>query len=92
MSARDPEERRLIASIAAYSKHALVDGRTATAAARHASHVTRFQKLVDPEGILTDAELARRVEAARKAHFRRLALKSAQARRARSQERMNVQG
>jgi hypothetical protein len=43
-----------------------------------------FEAQVDPDGILEPAERARRAESARKAHFGRLALASAKARRARS--------
>jgi hypothetical protein len=83
MSAKDAALRRQIATIAAYSKHAKTDGRDATAAARRASHVTRFEDIVDPERILSPSERHRRVVAARKAYFRSLALKSGAARRAR---------
>jgi hypothetical protein len=81
MSARDPRERRLIASIAALSRHARVNGEEATRAARYASHVERFENLVDPERVLEPSERQRRTVAARRAHFKTLALKSAQARR-----------
>ena len=43
----------------------------------------KFETQVYPEGILPPAERARRAEHARKAHFQRLALKSARARRRR---------
>jgi hypothetical protein len=43
----------------------------------------KFERQVDPEGILPPAERAVRAEHARKAHFKRLALKSAQVRRRR---------
>ena len=81
--ARSAAERRRIATIAALTKHSQCDSRSATEAARKASHVTRFEKLVDPDGTLPRAELERRVAAARKAYFLRLAHKSAVARRAR---------
>src|SRR5689334_21124754 len=81
MSAADRAQRRPIASIAALSTHARIDGREATRAARHASHVERFERLVDPDRILEPSERQRRVVAARRAHFKTLALKSAQARR-----------
>ncbi len=41
----------------------------------------RFERQVDPDGVLTPAERARRAGHARKAYFARLALRSAQARR-----------
>jgi len=43
----------------------------------------KFERQVDPEGILTPAERAKRAEHARKVYFKRLAFKSAQARRRR---------
>jgi hypothetical protein len=41
----------------------------------------RFEREVDPDGVLSPAERARRAGHARKAYFTRLALRSAQARR-----------
>lgn len=66
--------------IGAYSLHAKQDARETTAKARSV-FLTRFEREVDPDGILPDAERNRRAEAARKAHFAKLALKSAQKRR-----------
>jgi hypothetical protein len=43
----------------------------------------RFEKLVDPEGILDPLERAKRAENARKAHYLRMARKSAEKRRRR---------
>lgn len=43
--------------------------------------LSKFLDEVDPERTLPEAERNRRAEAARKAHFHRLALKSADARR-----------
>lgn len=45
----------------------------------------RFEREVDPDGVLTPQERARRAENARAAYFRRLSLKSKQARRRRSE-------
>lgn len=75
-----PSERALHARLAAYTKWSKTDAREGTAAARQAAH-DRFATQVDPDGVLPPAERARRAEAARKAYFTRLALKSAQARR-----------
>jgi hypothetical protein len=41
----------------------------------------RFQRQVDPDGSLSEAERARRAEQAMRAHMARMALRSAQARR-----------
>lgn len=79
-----PLERKLAARFAAQTRWAGPEDRTAaTAAARQAAR-DRFEKLVDPEGTLDPAERAKRAESARKAHFTRMALRSAQARRARA--------
>jgi hypothetical protein len=79
-----PEQRRLRASIAANTLWAKVDDPSAhTAPARRASLV-RFEDEVDPDGILTPDERARRAEYARKAHFQRLALASSKARAAKA--------
>jgi hypothetical protein len=82
--ALSPNERVLRARIAAHAQHA--QGRTNTLPATDASPARReyFDRLVDPEGVLPDAERARRAEHARSAHFNRLALASAKARRERS--------
>lgn len=79
-----PEERALLGRIAAHTKWATEpDRRAATAPARKAS-LDRFERQVDPEGVLTPEERAIRAAHARKAHFGRMALLSAQARRARA--------
>lgn len=75
-----PKERSIRARIAAYSLHSKSDSRELTASARKA-FLDRFEQMVDPEGVLTPSERARRAGAARKAYFTSLALKSARARR-----------
>ena len=74
-----PEQRRLRARIAAYALHASHDPRETTKAARDA-FMARFERQVDPEGTLPEAERRRRADAAKKAYFNALALKSARAR------------
>jgi hypothetical protein len=79
-----PAQRTLRAKVAAHTSWANTSDRAArTAAARKAAH-DRFAHQVDPEGVLSPEERARRAENARKAYFSRLALLSAQARQARS--------
>jgi hypothetical protein len=70
------------ARLGAHALHALYDSREITAPAR-AAFLDRFEREVDPDGLLPAAERARRAEHARKAYFTRLALKSAKARAAR---------
>jgi hypothetical protein len=68
--------------MAAYCLHAQRDPRETTQAARD-SFMARFERQVDPDNVLPPAERQRRAEAAKKAYFLKLALKSARARRAR---------
>jgi hypothetical protein len=79
-----PEQRRLRAQIAAHIRWSREDP-TANAVRAQAGLVARFERQVDPDGTLEPAERARRVESARKAHMKRLALKSAKARRRRAE-------
>lgn len=74
-----PEQRSLRARIAAYALHASHDPRETTKPARDA-FMARFERQVDPEGKLPEAERRRRADAAKKAYFNGLALKSARAR------------
>jgi hypothetical protein len=83
--ARRPQDRSLIASIAAHAKWAgTPDTSAATAPARQAFR-DRFEREVDPDGALDPSERRRRAEHARRAYFTRLALASAKARRAKRQ-------
>jgi hypothetical protein len=78
-----PTERRLRAQIAAEESWAQTADRSARTANARKAMLDKFETQVDPEGKLSPAERAVRAEHARKAHFKRLALKSAQARRRR---------
>lgn len=72
---------RLIASIAAHESWARTPDPTARTEPARAAFLSRFEAEVDPDGSLPPAERAKRAENAKKAYFKRLALKSAQARR-----------
>lgn len=74
-------ERKLRAEIAAHASWASTPDRSARTAPARRAALDRFEKQVDPDSVLLPAERARRAEHARKAYFKRLALKSAQARR-----------
>jgi hypothetical protein len=76
-------ERRQQAQIAAYRMHSMHNASVTTAAAR-ASFLKRFEIEVDPDQVLAPAERSRRATAARSAHFRKMALRSGQVRRARA--------
>jgi hypothetical protein len=78
-----PAERRLRAQLAAHTSWAHTEDRASRTANARRAALDRFEREVDPDGKLAPAERAKRAENARKAHFKRLALKSAQARRRR---------
>lgn len=84
---RTPEENALIASLAAHAQWATEPDRTARTAAARRAFLARFEREVDPEGVLDPIERAKRAENARQAYYKRLALKSATARRKRATAR-----
>jgi hypothetical protein len=71
----------LIARIAAHESWAKTADRSARTAPARSAMLAKFEREVDPDGVLVPAERARRAESARQAYFTRLALRSAQARR-----------
>lgn len=77
----DPDTRSLVSRIAAHEKWAACSDRSAATAPARRAFNERFERQVDPDGLLAPAERARRAEHARKSYFLRLALRSAQARR-----------
>lgn len=80
-----PAERSLAARIAIHSRWANSDRTAGTAKARAAGpgSIAYWEAKVDPTGQLAAAERLRRAESAKRAHYARLALASAAARRAR---------
>jgi hypothetical protein len=78
-----PEQRSLQARMAAHSLHARVANPAAHTAPARRAFLDRFEREVDPDGVLKPEERARRAEHARKAYFLKLALASAAARRRR---------
>lgn len=84
--ARDTEEQKKAdqkryLTQAALTRWAYEPDRTAaTAPAREASEA-RFEKLVDPDGVLPPEERAKRAECARRAHFIAMGRASAAARK-----------
>ncbi|HEY0640477.1 MAG TPA: hypothetical protein VGD67_22840 [Pseudonocardiaceae bacterium] len=81
-TAPTPAERTLGARLAAHTSWARTPNRAARTANARAALAARFEAEVDPDGTLPAAERAQRAESARRAFMARLALKSAQARRA----------
>ncbi len=84
MAAQTPQQRALAARIGAHALHAQVTDPTAHTAPARRQFEARFEREVDPDGVLPPEERARRAEHVRKAYFLRLALASAKARRARA--------
>lgn len=78
-----PEQRSLRARMAAHSLHARVADPSAHTAPARRAFLDRFEREVDPDGVLKPDERARRADHARKAYFLKLALASAEARRRR---------
>ncbi len=83
MPAESPAERALVARIGAYSRWSTDPDPVAALAPARATFRARFEREVDPDGVLSPAERARRTEHARSAYYSRLALRSAQVRRRR---------
>lgn len=76
-----PEERSQRARIAALTRWSREDPRP-NALRANAGLMAKFLREVDPEGVLPEPERNRRADAAKKAHFARLAFLSAKARKA----------
>lgn len=76
-------ERKLRASIAGNTSWANTDDVLARTAPGRRAADARFERQVDPDGVLMPHDRARRAEHARRAYFQQLALRSAKARRLR---------
>jgi len=76
-----PSERVLAARIAAHESWAATPDLSARTAAARRAFIEKFERQADPDGVLEPAERTRRAESLRSAHYSRLALKAAQARR-----------
>lgn len=79
-----PEQRRMRAQIAAHVLWASCTDPSAHTAPARSAFLERFEREVDPDGVLTPEERARRAAHARKAYFRRLSLASSRARAAKN--------
>lgn len=85
-----PSERALRARLASLSSWANTEDPTARTAPARAALMERFEREVDPDGVLEPKERARRAEAARRAWYASLSLKSATARRKAAQARVEA--
>lgn len=79
MARLSPDERlrraEITGRIGAHESWARTADRSARTAPGRAAAMARFEKQVDPDGVLTSAERAVRAEHALKAHMQRLALR-----------------
>src|ERR1700738_349519 len=82
-----PAELSLRGQIAAHDSWAHTEDRAARTANARKAMLDKFELEVDPDGKLSPSERAIRAEHARKAYFKRLALRSAQARPRRGDQR-----
>jgi hypothetical protein len=80
-----PAEKSLRGQLAVHESWARTADRPARTAKARKAALDRFEKQVDPEGVLLPADRAIRAEHARKAYFTRLALQSAKVRRLRAE-------
>lgn len=87
-----PEMRTLRAQMAAHTRWANTSDPVAATAAARKAQLDRFEKQVDPDGVLPEEERVRRAESAKKAYFARLAFLSAAARRKRSARKRQGSG
>jgi hypothetical protein len=78
--ASDNNDRVRRARMAAHLLHAQISDEAAHTAPARAAFLSRFEREVDPEGLLDPVERARRAEHAKKAYFLKLALASRKAR------------
>lgn len=74
-------DRVLAGRSGAYKSWAHTEDRAARTANGRKSFLDKFEREVDPDGVLAPAERARRAEAAKKAHMTELARRSAKARK-----------
>ena len=78
-----PSERAMRARLAAFESWAKTEDRSARTEPARRAQMDRFERIVDPDGTMAPAARAAAADAARKAHFTRMALASAKARRLR---------
>jgi len=76
-----PAERTMRAQLGAHAQWARTEDRTARTQAARDGFYARFERQVDPEGLLPPEERQRRAAHLRKAYMLRLSLASARARR-----------
>lgn len=82
-----PAQRTLRAKVAAHTSWANTSDRAARTAKARQAAADRFEKLVDPDGLLPPDERKQRAASASKAHYLKMAAASAESRRSRRTKR-----
>lgn len=77
-----PTERSMAAQVANHVRWSREPDRKAATAPARKGLEAKWIAEIDPDGVLSPAELERRLRSARSAHMRRMSLASAKARRA----------
>jgi hypothetical protein len=75
-----PEQRKMRASLAAHTRWAQETNRKEAMRPALDGMLAKFEREVDPQGVLDPAERAMRAESAKKAYFKALQLKSSRSR------------
>ncbi|MFT7872956.1 MULTISPECIES: WhiB family transcriptional regulator [Amycolatopsis] len=75
-----PAQRSIRARIAAHTSWSRTEDRAERTAPARRAALARFERLVDPDGVLDEVTRRQRADAAKRAHFQRLALLSSRAR------------
>lgn len=81
-----PEQRSNRSRLGAHASWANTEDPAARTAPARKAALDRFERQVDPDGILEPADRARRAAHAKKAYFLKLAMKSAKVRRERAKD------
>lgn len=76
-----PDEARQRGALGAHVRWSQTADRSAATAAARAAALTRFEREVDPDGVLAPEERATRARHAQAAHMRRMSMAAAKKRR-----------
>lgn len=76
-----PEEARQRGALGAHVRWSRESDRSAATAAARAAALSRFEREVDPDGVLSPEERAVRARHAKAAHMRRMSMAAAKARK-----------
>jgi len=87
-----PERRSLNARYASHDLHAQVADESAHTAPARAAFMGRFEREVDPDGVLSPEDRERRARHARKAYFLKLQIASSKARSRKQAEQIEAEG